>query len=305
MRGTTTATAVRPELPDKQEFRRLRQRGYAWTYNNGILNSVTQHVDNSDGSSTDYRWYNNADGSLVIYNWANYANGSASSMSEQVCNASGVLVSSYQWSFYADGSVNSYTEYDYTADGSQVDNAAYVFHGSVSQPTQSATTVTAFQTISCNSDGSLASFVVADLNSDGTSTYESFNQAVPGNVPASNTLADYNADGSLANLTQWYYWQTYGSHVSNGGTDIVQTDYNADGSYASHAWSYFASGALGSFVEGAYDASGNQLSQESWSFGADGSLFDWRSFDANGFTTSMKSKHFEGSGRLHLQHVIR
>ena len=89
-------------------------------------------------------------------------------------------MNSYQWSFYADASLNSYTEYDYTTDGSQVNNAALSPY--------SPTTVTSFHTISYNSDGTLASLVLADLKSDGTSTYESYNQPVPGSTPAIATV---------------------------------------------------------------------------------------------------------------------
>ena len=86
----------------------------------------------------------------------------------------------------------------------------------------------------------------------------------------------------MADLTQWYYWQTFGSRVSNGGTNIVQTDYNADGSYASYTWSYRPNGALAYFTEISYGASGTLLTSNLWEYFPDGPLFQW-STDAYGY----------------------
>jgi hypothetical protein len=66
-----------------------------WTYSNGLLNWVTQHVNTANGTSTDYAWDNNADGTLDIYNWTNYASGQPQTVSEQVYSPGKTLIRSF------------------------------------------------------------------------------------------------------------------------------------------------------------------------------------------------------------------
>jgi len=248
----------------------------AWTYSGGILNSVTSHANSSDGTSEDSQWSNNADGTLVVTDWTNAANGSPSAVSKSIYNAAGILVNDDQWSLYPDGSVSSYTEVDNTSDGSLVDDAAYLYSLGVMPP--GVTAVTGFQSITFNPDHSTASFVSADLNADETSTFESLSEAVSGGVETTSyTVRDYNADGSLAHLTDW--------SNDSSGSSISAWQFGTDGSSDLNSWTYYPDGSLQGFFQQSTNANGNLVMQETWAYDAGGSLVNWKSSDLVDSTT--------------------
>ena len=205
-------------------------RAVTWNYGNGILNSVTGHVNNSDGTWTDYAWYNNADGSLQIYHWTYNSDGTLAEFSIFRENADGS--STYRnWYFNPSpdpgGVALFFSEQDYDPNG-----VSHHYQWNIVNDPR-------YPTILIMSEWEWES-TGSSLASDLSMTY--------------TTGAEY------------FSYPTYGHPIEPVAiSNISKHDYSEDGSllYVSN-WTYNVDGSLVGFEEWLCDANGNRTVIYSW-----------------------------------------